>query len=107
LAVVIGLYFGGWAWLVAAGLAPIILSTLPCLVMCAFGVCMMCRSGAQQSTVSRDMANTATSSAGLGVANVDRSTVGGSSCCHGQAGETPAPQAKQPQPNDERRDSDA
>ena len=33
-----------WNWLVAVGLAPILLSTLPCLVMCAFGVCMMCRS---------------------------------------------------------------
>lgn len=42
LAVVLGLYFGGWAWLVAAGLAPILLST-PCLIMCGLGVCMMCR----------------------------------------------------------------
>lgn len=45
LAVVLGLTFGGWTWLVAAGLAPVILSTLPCLIMCGFGVCMMCRSG--------------------------------------------------------------
>ncbi len=41
LAVIAGLCFGGWAWLVAAGLAPLILSVLPCLVMCALGVCMM------------------------------------------------------------------
>jgi len=41
-----------WDWLVAIGLAPILLSTLPCLVMCAFGVCMMCRSGKEQSTQS-------------------------------------------------------
>ncbi|XSC45688.1 hypothetical protein ACF1BQ_006340 [Bradyrhizobium sp. RDT10] len=39
LAVIAGLPFGGWAWLVAAGLAPIILSALPCLVMCGLGVC--------------------------------------------------------------------
>lgn len=33
------LYFGGWGWLVAAGLAPIILGVLPCLAMCALGLC--------------------------------------------------------------------
>lgn len=40
-----------WNWLVAAGLAPILLSTLPCLVMCAFGVCMMCRSDKEKSAM--------------------------------------------------------
>ena len=34
LAIIISLSFGGWGLLVAAGLAPFILSTLPCLVMC-------------------------------------------------------------------------
>jgi hypothetical protein len=29
-----------WDWLAAAGLAPIILAVLPCVVMCALGVCM-------------------------------------------------------------------
>jgi len=29
-----------WGWLVAAGLAPIIIAVLPCAVMCAFGLCM-------------------------------------------------------------------
>lgn len=42
-----------WSWLVAIGLAPILLSTLPCLVMCAFGVCMMHRSSKEQSDVAR------------------------------------------------------
>jgi hypothetical protein len=28
-----------WSWLVAAGFAPILLSTLPCLVMCGLGLC--------------------------------------------------------------------
>lgn len=32
---------GGWGWLVAIGVAPIILSILPCVVMCGLGVCMM------------------------------------------------------------------
>ena len=29
-----------WGWLVAAGLAPILLSLLPCAAMCALGLCM-------------------------------------------------------------------
>jgi hypothetical protein len=29
-----------WSWLVAAGVAPILLSALPCLVMCGLGLCM-------------------------------------------------------------------
>ena len=35
----------GWNWVVAAGLAPIILSLAPCAVMCALGMCMMGRGG--------------------------------------------------------------
>src|SRR6266436_2154126 len=69
LAVIAGLFFGGWAWLVAAGLAPVILSMLPCLVMCGLGVCIACRSGKTQSTASLDAAaDSATSSTALGVA---------------------------------------
>jgi len=30
----------GWPWLAAAGLAPIILSAVPCLAMCSLGLCM-------------------------------------------------------------------
>lgn len=33
--------FLNWQWLVAAGVAPIILAVLPCAIMCALGVCMM------------------------------------------------------------------
>jgi hypothetical protein len=29
-----------WSWLVAAGVASILLSVLPCLVMCGLGLCM-------------------------------------------------------------------
>ena len=38
----------GWDWLVAAGLAPLILSVLPCAAMCALGLCAM-RGGGGQS----------------------------------------------------------
>ena len=34
-----GLAFN-WSWLVAAGIAPLILAVLPCLAMCALGLCM-------------------------------------------------------------------
>lgn len=40
----IGLIFK-WDWLTAVGAAPIILSVLPCLAMCAFGLCMRGGSG--------------------------------------------------------------
>ena len=29
-----------WGWLVAAGIAPILISVLPCVAMCALGLCM-------------------------------------------------------------------
>jgi len=34
-----GLAFN-WSWLVAAGIAPLILAALPCVAMCALGLCM-------------------------------------------------------------------
>jgi len=30
-----------WSWLVAIGVAPLLLTVLPCVAMCALGVCMM------------------------------------------------------------------
>jgi hypothetical protein len=44
---VIGLALGGtglgvgWDWLTAVGIAPLIVSAAPCLLMCALGLCMM------------------------------------------------------------------
>ena len=35
----IGLAFN-WSWLVAAGVAPLLLTLLPCAAMCALGLCM-------------------------------------------------------------------
>ena len=29
-----------WSWLVAIGLAPLLISAAPCLAMCALGLCM-------------------------------------------------------------------
>jgi len=39
-----GLAFN-WDWLVAVGMAPILIATLPCLVMCGLGLCMNRMSG--------------------------------------------------------------
>jgi hypothetical protein len=29
-----------WSWLVAAGIAPVLLTALPCVLMCGLGLCM-------------------------------------------------------------------
>jgi len=34
-----------WSWLVAAGVAPLLLGALPCVAMCALGLCMNKMSG--------------------------------------------------------------
>ena len=31
----------GWDWLTTVGIAPLIVSAAPCLIMCALGLCMM------------------------------------------------------------------
>lgn len=36
----VGALFYGWDWLVAAGVASIIIALAPCLVMCVLGLCM-------------------------------------------------------------------
>lgn len=39
-----------WSWLVAAGVAPLLLGALPCVAMCALGLCMNKMSGRSCST---------------------------------------------------------
>jgi len=34
-----------WSWLVAIGVAPLLLSVAPCAAMCALGVCVMGKAG--------------------------------------------------------------
>lgn len=38
-----GAYFN-WSWLVAAGIAPLLIGVAPCAAMCALGLCMSGRS---------------------------------------------------------------
>mgnify|MGYP001342205879 CR=1 FL=1 len=40
----------GWPTLVALGVAPILLSVLPCALMCGLGLCVMGRGGQSKST---------------------------------------------------------
>ena len=48
-----GLGFG-WSWLVALGLGPLLITVLPCLVMCGLGICMACRNGGSSSSGTGD-----------------------------------------------------
>ena len=51
-----------WSWLVAAGVAPILLALAPCAAMCALGLCMSrmggksCSSGKDNGTASKTSA---------------------------------------------------
>ena len=38
-----------WGWLVAAGLAPLLIAVAPCLAMCALGLCMHRAAGGSQA----------------------------------------------------------
>lgn len=40
IALAVPAFWLGWPWLVAAGLAPLLLAVAPCAVMCALGLCM-------------------------------------------------------------------
>jgi hypothetical protein len=115
-----------WSWLVAAGLAPILISTLPCLIMCAFGFCMMCRSGEKTSAPVRDDAEVASPPTTLAAAATDKPSRGAklstyapdsieatappqaiAGCCQGSMNETKPEQTIDLQPNRERRDPHA
>ncbi len=93
-----------WSWLVAAGLAPILLSTLPCLVMCAFGVCMMCRSSDKGTAAAHRTGDTPGTST---TAAISSSPSGAASCCHGAADEPRPAVVTNSKPNKERTDSHA
>lgn len=51
LALVIGAALN-WSWLVAVGIAPLVLTVLPCAVMCGLGLCMNKMTGGSCSTSS-------------------------------------------------------
>ena len=56
----------GWPWLVAAGLAPLIIAMAPCAVMCAVGACAMGGKSCKKSEA--DSAASSAAEASLGSA---------------------------------------
>lgn len=54
-----------WSWLVAAGIAPLLLTTLPCVAMCALGLCMTKMSGRAATHAEKDGAQDARNPHGL------------------------------------------
>lgn len=66
LVLILGLAFK-WNWLVAAGIAPLLLAALPCLAMCALGLCMQKMSGGAANT-DASSASSSTGSAPLQLA---------------------------------------
>jgi hypothetical protein len=49
-AAVVGLTLS-WSWVVALGMAPLVLALGPCLIMCALGLCMNMRNHADKPSV--------------------------------------------------------
>jgi hypothetical protein len=47
-----------WSWLVAAGIAPLLISVLPCVAMCALGLCMNRMTGRKCATDDASESNT-------------------------------------------------
>ena len=60
-----------WGWLVAAGLAPILIALLPCAVMCALGLCMHKMAGGAHGGNRSGAANGAIDQEGEPVALID------------------------------------
>lgn len=92
-----------WSWLVAIGVAPVLLSTLPCLLMCAFGVCMMCKANKEHASAPRDTADAA-SSLSTGFGGITRAAPGTASCCNAEPGDAQVIELKKPQPSEQRSD---
>lgn len=72
LALTLGAAFN-WSWLVAIGAAPLLLSVLPCLAMCALGLCMNRMSNSSTDKASPTEARAA--------AVPDGTARAGGSCC--------------------------
>ena len=71
-----------WSWLVAAGLATILVSALPCLVMCGLGLCMHRFLGGSGSPQASGSATTEPPE-GAAQAATDSSATYAASCCGG------------------------
>lgn len=102
-AVVTGITFN-WGWLVATGLAPILIALLPCAVMCWLGLCLnkssgaSCSSGHSHSTTAADGANP------ISAQPEGRPPVApAAACCAGGTAEAAAPPPEKTPPDEERK----
>lgn len=77
IALVAGLVFK-WGWLVATGIAPLLLTALPCVAMCALGLCMN-RTAEQSCSTATASQQTPQPTAVLG-----RPGIAGRVCLHGE-----------------------
>jgi hypothetical protein len=103
-----------WSWLVAAGVAPILLAALPCVAMCALGLCANKMAGRTDTDASHSpLVRKAAESDGDAVAPAARvgSAVGMPMACCAESHESAAPaaaaNAPQSKPPEERRNPDA
>lgn len=79
-----------WEWLVAAGIAPILVALLPCAIMCGLGLCMhkkmaagfadCCATGSSQPSKNSNEVETVNSRVSRPIVSPD--ALG---CCHGTA----------------------
>jgi len=77
------------------------------LIMCAFGVCAMCRSGEKPSVPARDAADLTSPPATLAISATDKSPTGTAGCCQGATSEIKPERTIGLQSNRERRDPHA
>ncbi len=68
-AVLAGAFFS-WDWLVALGVAPLLLGVLPCVAMCALGLCM---SHANRRACAKDDASPEQAASGVRIRGLERS----------------------------------
>jgi hypothetical protein len=97
-----------WSWLVATGIAPILLTALPCLIMCGLGLCMnrllggSCESSASQQREAEPRSDAS-------ITQLRRTSINDrtSACCHESSEARPLTSADQNQASEERRDPHA
>lgn len=94
-----------WSWLAAAGIAPILIIVLPCLAMCALGLCMNRSGGKSCSTAVSNSDPAAIEDAGPVTQAVALDTTPDRPAP--MSGDAAVLASPEPQPSKERRPNDA
>lgn len=103
-AIVAGFAFN-WSWLVATGVAPILIAVLPCAVMCGLGLCFHKLFGASHST-ERPRPSITEDQTGESPARPNRadSVFSASDCCDDATNAAAPAQSKSLTPTDDERE---